>query len=153
MIAKKVKRGLRKSDHDGGVLVWTEEVEEEDSELSDDVVTAELLSHVASGLEQDITMTFDAPSLGKDKMMPVLCKKVWMNDEYKVKFRFYEIPMVSQSTVMKYAAWSWRQKKITLSGEVSRKMLNTSPDLVKLGNGNGDLDQYMFKLIVSGYSV
>ena len=103
VIAKKVRRGLRISEN-GGVLVWTAEAEEEDSQLSDDVVTAKMLSHVANGLEQDITMTFDAPSLGKDKMMPVLDIKIWMNDEYKVKFRFYEKPMVSHNTVMNNSA-------------------------------------------------
>ena len=117
-----------------------------------DVVTAKMFSQVANGLEEDIVMTFDAPSLANGRMMLVLDMKVWMNDEYRVKFRFYEKPMVSQNTVMKNSAWSWRQKKISLAGEVSRRMLNTSPDLVRLGYAEEDVDQFMFKLMVSGYS-
>ena len=85
--------------------------------------------------------------------MPVLDLKVWMDENFIVKFKFFEKSMASRVTIMKDSALTWTSKKIMLAGEVARRLLNTSPDLVMLGEAENDIDFFMYKLMRSGYSV
>ena len=98
-------------------------------------------------------MTYDAPSSSSDGMMPVLDVKVWMDEDFKVKFKFYEKEMASKVTVLKDSALTWTSKKVILAGEVARRMFNTSPDLVAEGEAEEDVDKFMYKLMKSGYTV
>ena len=98
-------------------------------------------------------MTYDTPSSNTDKMMPVLDLKLWINEDDKIKFRFFEKDMVSKFTLLRNSALSWITKKITLAGEIARRLLNTSPDLVCQGYAEEDIDKFLYKLMRSGYSV
>ena len=53
--SKRVAKGTRLSD-DKHQLIWSEEWEQEDQEISDDVVTARLMCDVANTIEEDIVM-------------------------------------------------------------------------------------------------
>ena len=46
---------------------------------------------------------------------------------------------------------SWTVKKAALSGEVARRLLNTSPVLVANGGAEEHLDKLCYKLMISGY--
>ena len=98
-------------------------------------------------------MTYDTPSRNADKMMPVLDLKVWLNEDDKIMFRFFEKDMVSKFTVMRKSALSWVTKKITLAGEITRRLLNTSPALISQGYAEDDIDRFLYKLMRSGYNV
>ena len=60
--------------------------------------------------------------------------------------------MVSQFVLKKDSALSWNVKKAALSGEVARRLLNTSPVLVSEGLAEEQLDKFCYKLMVSGYN-
>ena len=85
--------------------------------------------------------------------MPVLDLKVWMDCEFKVKFQFYQKSMAAKLTVMRASALSWTSKKVILANELARRMFNTSPDLVEKGEAENDIDEFLYKLMRSGYSV
>ena len=110
---------------------------------------------VANSLDDDIQMTFDCPSLNADGKMPVLDLKMWMDDKYGVKvvkYSFYEKPMAAKVTVLKESALSWRVKKMALSGEVCRRFLNCSQDMVEEGEAEIHVDWLCWKMFKSGYS-
>ena len=53
---------------------------------------------------------------------------------------------------MKMSALSWTTKKMALAGEVSRRLLNTSPHLVKEGWADEYIEKFDYKLLSSGYN-
>ena len=106
-------------------------------------------------MDDDIQMTFDCPSLNADGKMPVLDLKMWMDDidsAKVVKYSFYEKPMAAKVTVLKESALSWRVKKMALSGEVCRRYLNCSQDMVEEGEADRHVDWLCWKMFKSGYS-
>ena len=103
----------------------------------------------------DIHIIFDCPSLNADGKMPVLDLKMWMDDKYGVKvvkYSFYEKPMAAKVTVLKESALSWRVKKMALSGEVCRRFLNCSQNMVEEGEAEIHVDWLCWKMFKSGYS-
>ena len=108
---------------------------------------------LANSIEGDLVMTYDTPSNNPEGMMPVLDMKVWMREDDCLKFRFYEKPMSAKVTVMRDSALPWLTKKVTMAGEISRRLLNTSRDLVEMGLADEDIDRFLYKLMRSGYSV
>ena len=83
--------------------------------------------------------------------MPVLDLQIWCQDDL-IKFMFYEKPMVSDFVLQKWSGLPWNVKKASLAGEVARRYLNTSPDLVATGIVSGPLDKLRYKIMLSGYS-
>ena len=61
--------------------------------------------------------------------------------------------MSADVTVMRDSALTWLTKKVTMTGEVSRRLLNISRDLVEMGLADEDIDRFLYKLMRSGYSV
>ena len=83
--------------------------------------------------------------------MPVLDLQIWSADN-QVKFKFYEKPMVSNHVLQRWSALSWNVKKASLAGEVSRRLLNCSPELVNEEYEDEVLDKLRWKMMISGYS-
>ena len=54
---------------------------------------------------------------------------------------------------MRDSALTWLTKNVTMAGEISRRLLNTSRDLVEMGLADDDIDKFLYKLMRSGYSV
>ena len=127
-----------------------------DKEVADaeDVLSARLLSSVANSLEDenDIQMTFDAPSMNASGRMPVLDLEVWVESDL-IYFSFYEKPMTSRQVIHNLSALPWNMKKVTLAGEVARRYFNTSPCLVQTSVMSDIVDKFRHKLMVSGYSI
>ena len=65
---------------------------------------------------------------------------------------FYEKEMTSSKTIDRQSALPWTTKKISLAGEVTRRMLNTSPQLVKNGAAEEYIENFEYKMFLSGYS-
>ena len=101
--------------------------------------------------ESDIQMTFDTPSQNSNGMMPVLDLQIWSEDD-QVRFMFYEKPMVSNYVLSRWSALSWNVKKSSLSGEVSRRLLNCSPEVMNDEYEDDVLDKLRWKMMLSGYS-
>ena len=151
IIAKRVRKGTILDEHGG--LTWCEQKAVQQMSMESDVVTAEFVCGLANTLEGDIIMTYDSPSQNLGGKMPVLDLKVWMDCEFKVKFQFYQKSMAAKLTVMRASALSWTSKKVILANELARRMFNTSPDLVEKGEAENDIDEFLYKLMRSGYSV
>ena len=154
LVSTSIERGWR-YDKCEGKLVWTQAWSDEDFGVASDVRTARVMVDVANSLDEDIQMTFDCPSSNGDGKMPVLDLKMWMCDEEgvkKVKFCFYEKPMAAKVTVLKESALSWRVKKMALSGEVCRRYLNCSKDIVEEGGAEVHVDWFCWKMLKSGYN-
>ena len=94
---KGLQRGTVRENH---VLVIDGEKEESDRDVSLDVVSARIVVDIANLLEDDITMTFDTPSLHSEGKMPVLDMNVWTEDDL-IFFSFYEKPMASDMVMRK----------------------------------------------------
>ena len=134
-------------------LIWSNEKESQDRTMENDVRVAELIVSIANSLEeeQDIQMTYNCPSRNESGMMPVLDLQVWCQKDL-IKFLFYEKPMVSDFVTQKWSGLSWNVKKAALAGEVARRYLNTSPDLVAAGYVCELIDKLRYKMLLSGYS-
>lgn len=61
--------------------------------------------------------------------------------------------MTSPYVLSRDSAFSWLMKKVTLAGEVARRLLNTSPSLVDEGMAEEHLDYFRYKLLLSGYNM
>ena len=102
VIAKKVGSGVFLKD-DGSLICCEAEVVES-LQVEDDVSTAKVICDIASMLEGDICITYDSPSQNSDGKMPVLDLKVWMDENFNVKFKVFEKDMASRVTIMKDSA-------------------------------------------------
>ena len=60
--------------------------------------------------------------------------------------------MAADRTIMRDSALSWMTKKVSLSNEICRRLLNTSPELVLTGEAESDIEQFCYKMYLSGYS-
>ena len=137
-------------------LVWKKEYEEEDKRegLKSDKKTALEYAKIANDMEPDLRMTVDYPSNHQDGRMPVLDMKIWMErtegNTNRMKHTFYEKPMTPMVTVRRDAALSWIVKKSALAGEVARRLLNCSRDLV-WEEGLEHVEKFNYKMMLSGY--
>ena len=61
--------------------------------------------------------------------------------------------MTSPYVLSRDSAFSWLMKKVTLAGEVARRLLNTSPSLVDEGMAEEHLDYFRYKLLLSEYNM
>ena len=52
---------------------------------------------------------------------------------------------------MQNSALSWTTKKMALAGEVTRRLLNTSPELVEEGLAECFIEEFEYKMCLSGY--
>ena len=108
---------------------------------------------IANGLdeEEDIQMTFDTPSRNVAQMMPVLDLQIWVDCD-QIRLKFYEKPMASDYVLQRWSALSWNTKKSSLAGEVSRRLLNCSPELLDEQYEIEVLDKFRWQMMISGYS-
>ena len=60
--------------------------------------------------------------------------------------------MAADRTIMRDSALSWMTKKVSLSNEICRRLLNTSPELVLTGEAESYIEQFCYKMYLSGYS-
>ena len=154
LVSTSIGRGWRYDKYEGK-MSWSQDWADEDLDVASDVRTARVMVDVANSVDEDIQMTFDCPSLNGDGKMPVLDLKMWMDDSdgvEKVKFCFYEKPMAAKVTILKESALSWRVKKMALSGEVSRRYLNCSKNIVEEGGAEIHVDWLCWKMFQSGYN-
>ena len=148
---KMIEKGMRYS-VEQDTLQFSEEWKEEDETVCSDVRTARVLVAVANCLEDDIQMTFDTPSMNSNGCMPVLDLQLWCEGG-QVFFSFFEKSCVSKYVLLKDSALSWTVKKMALAGEVARRMLNTSPQLVQCGFAEEEIEKFEYKMMISGYNL
>ena len=85
-------------------------------------------------------------------VLPTLDLELWVDDNNKVLFSYYEKPMVPNMVIHKRSAIPESTRRATLNQELIRKMVNTS-ELVGMSKRLEIIDKYAKKLINSEYSV
>ena len=153
MISSTIEKGWRYN-NTRKLMVWSKETEKEDENVEGDVRTALVMKAVANDLDPDIKMKIDTPSMNATGRLPVLDLEVWMsydNGVARIKHKFYEKPMASTYVIHKNSALSWSTKKNALVGEVRRRILNTSTDVLEI-EGPEMIDRFCYKMLKSGYN-
>ena len=84
----------------------------------------EEVAKVASSIHPSIMVTCDYPSKHLTGRMPLLDLEVWVDEEEKVMFNFFEKPMASRFTIPVSSAHNWKQKMTILTREAIRRLLN-----------------------------
>ena len=144
-------RGYR-VDPESEAWVFSQHQLDEDLELQDDELSARVLVQIANAIDTDIQMKYEVPSGSANGFMAVLDIQAKVENN-RILFRYFEKSMTSPFVIMKQSALSWNTKKMALVGEVFRRIINTSPELVQSGEVQEDIDWIQYKMMLSGYSV
>ena len=104
---------------------------------------------IANGIDKDIQMEFDVPSLHREGRLPVLDLHLFIKDNV-VKTSFFSKPISSPYTILFQSALSTKQKRNTLLQEGLRRLRNCSPDLDRF-EVNDIMSRYMNMIRISGY--
>lgn len=128
-------------DHDYGVLPsgtqynpQTRKVEHNlkkevmDRGKEDDEIMFSVILDIINTVNPDIQMTGDYPSANPDKTLPVLDMAMFVEDN-EVKHTFYSKPMATQYVIPARSVHPERVKRITLTQEEVRRLLNVSRNL------------------------
>ena len=98
-----------------------------------------------------IVMTTDVPSNHPDGKLPVLDMKVWLDDENKIFFQFYEKIMKNRKVISRSSAMPMKMKMTVLTQEVFRRLHNTKEDVPEETKVD-ILNRFMENLQLSGYN-
>ena len=111
----------------------------------------EVIRDIANGVDDMIKFTVDVPSNYSSNKMPVLDLQVWLDENNRVRYTFYEKPMKSNMVIDKSSALPYSMKMKALTQETFRRIHNTDEEYFKEHKGE-ILSKYMQKLRNSGYS-
>ena len=106
---------------------------------------------IANDVHEMIQFTVDFPENYKEKKMPILDLKVWMNDMKEIEYLFYEKPMRSNLVIGKKSALPQSMKMRSLTQEAFRRIHNTRENLHEEFLPD-TLTKFMQKLKESGYT-
>ena len=160
IIMMMLKLGSRWED---GKVTHSLEREQEDREggRSRDMVTLQVAKAVADSIHSWIQFTLDAAELHESGMCPVLDLQVWIkrpiNNEDGLQaemlaWMFYEKPTAADTVMRSTSAFTWRQKTVTMTMEVYRRLRNSSRQLNMIVKSNL-LKTFVDKMRRSGYFV
>ena len=88
----------------------------------------EINPSLANGIDKDIQMTSDVPSVHQDGILPVLDLGLRMVGN-QIVWEFYSKPCTSPYTILYRSALSSKQKRESLLQEGLRRIRNTSKSL------------------------
>ena len=132
-------------------LEMVEEMIELDNEKEKDARTMEVFKDIANTVDEDIEVEADFPSNHVDKFMPILDMKMAMDENNKVKYKFYKKPMANKHTMMANSAVSDRVKRSTMTNEAMRRLLCCSENLNQ-STRDEIMEDFAKMLKRSGYS-
>ena len=111
-------------------LKWSVDKYNLDKDVSDDEITAKVLSDIANSINTNIQTTTDLPSRNPSQRMPVLDLHMWISRKEGVPivtYSFYKKEVASRFTIMKRSAINSGTKKSTIFQEGLRRLQNISP--------------------------
>ena len=114
--------------------------------------SVEVLHGMMNNVYNFLIMTMESQDDFGDGTLPTLDLRVWVREDNKVMYSFYEKPMSSNQVIQKASAMPENMRMSTLNQEVTRRMLNTCEwldDRVRWGI----LDDFCQKLCNSGYGL
>ena len=145
-----VKPGWRWS---GGQLAYKDEWQEQDNKegISSLARTARVVKDMMNEVFNELQFTVETAEDFDCNSLPTLDTRIWMTDEGKVQYSYFEKPMSSSKVMEKMSAIGERSKVASLSQDLVRRLLNTSITLPQ-SCINNVIDKYSIKLLNSGYS-
>ena len=91
--------------------------------------TTEVLSGMRNSICGYLTRTMETGDDFQDGRLPTLDLSIWIGENNKVLYIFFEKPMASTPTIQKKSAMPKNWRMATLNQELVRRMLITSEDL------------------------
>ena len=110
-----------------GKIIVDEKEKVMDNDLTDNVVTMNIIQNIANGIDPMIKLTVETPCKFKDNMMPVLDVKVKINhvEDNRIDFEFFEKPTKNPKVILADSALSMSKKRTILTQEGLRRLRNT----------------------------
>ena len=112
---------------------------------------AKILLSVANSVMDCVQMEADWPSKNRDKKMPILEMKVWMNDGGMLLYQHYEKDVSSKTVLNAKSAHSAACKRGVHTQEVIRRLMNSSYRLDWEKETAPVITEYMRRMKVAGY--
>ena len=135
-----------------GKLCYTRRWEAEDSHISGEQRTRELLGCTMGGVESYLSFTVESGEQFPDGWLPTLDTSLKVGSDNTIKYRFYEKETCSQKTVQRRTAMEENVKLKIVSNDLVRRLCNSMEEL-----GSEEMkriiDGYGQKLLSSGYSL
>ena len=120
-------------------------------EIERDVM--EIVKDTGNQIHRSIEIEVDYPSNHRDRKLPILDLKVWLeelNNKHYIKHEYYHKDISSKAVVNARSAISWKNKRTILVQQTIRIMRNCSRDL-PWENVCKHLNEMMKRLQFSGY--
>ena len=112
-----------------GTLQFTMGWEKEDQSLSNMEITRRVLLGTLEGVEDYLRFTMETGEDYRDQWLPTLDMSLYVSEDNKVLYRFYEKPTASNITVQKRTAMGEDSKLQIVSNDLVRRLQNNSEDL------------------------
>ena len=135
----------------GGLLKFRKLWQLEDCGTCPTKRTVDILESTMQGVVKGLKMTVETKPDFEDQKLPTLDLSLFVTEDNRVGFTFYEKPTVSNLTIQKRSALNENSKVQSLSNEVIRRLLNTSEGASQELKGD-ILDKFSVKLLTSGYN-
>ena len=87
LLPEVIKPGMR---FENDTLVYHKDKEDEDNLMADDIRTMKIIQTVANTIDENISVSFDVPSMNEDNRVPVLDVKMCVNSNIQVEYTFYK---------------------------------------------------------------
>ena len=139
--------------YEQGRITITEESRTEDEDMPNDERTMKLLQTIANTIHASIRMTIDYPSKYRDKKVPMLDLKLWIDivdGVVRILHEHYEKSMATKMLIHAESAIPLRVKRTVLTQEMLRVLLHCSRYL-SWETVTGHLNKFMRKMQYSGY--
>ena len=107
-----------------------------------------MIKYVGNRIHNSVQLEEDFPSNHKDKKLPILDVKVWVNKENKVMHEYYSKPMSSKYVVHERSAMPLKTKRTILTQEILRIILRCS-SLLPVNTINNHIEDYMLRMQLS----
>lgn len=144
---------------EGSLQIYEEEIHT--TELAPkDKRTMDLIKQIGDSIHPSIILESDVPSNHEDGKVPILDLKVWISEaetqtegerrKRRIMHEFYSKDVSSKLLIHKDAALSLNTKRIILTQQCLRVILNCSPYL-KRGIVENHLTYFMLRMQCSGY--
>ena len=137
---------------EGGKLAFTKRWEEEDSTISGEQRTKNILMETMKGVEKYLSFTVESGEDFEGGWLPTLDTNLKVGSDNQIQFKFYEKSTCSKKTVQKDSAMEENAKIQTVSNDLVRRLCNTGESLGAREQCKV-VDDYGQKLANSGYSL
>ena len=138
-------------------LVHSMQLEAEDIEKKRSVedVTMTCMRVAAESITSWLKFTHNSPELNTSRTVPIPDLQVWVRHQDPglwadlLAWELYEKPIASSKLMRALSAYTWRNKSVTMTMELHRRLINSSRQLT-LRAKSEILKKYVDKLRISG---